>query len=184
MADAEQLHLTPIAASIDNAADWPEIAKQVESEAGLETLVTPETLTAMLAGAVALLFRADAARDMSPLRGTFADGVIAQRQRNAGCLQAAQPVAVRAHLIGAHTDTGHPTLRMKLAVHLLDRDGQETVMQQFWDLQLGAQATVGRPTCPNCGAPVAPGQLICEYCQADLRNVTDVPLLVSRLELY
>ena len=38
--------------------------------------------------------------------------------------------------------------------------------------------------CPNCGAPIARGELVCEHCRADVRSVVTVPLVVSRLELY
>ena len=55
---------------------------------------------------------------------------------------------------------------------------------QVWDLQLGTQVTIGQPQCPNCGAPLARGELICGHCHADVRSIVEAPIAVSRLELY
>jgi hypothetical protein len=184
MTTAEQLQVSPIPVSIDNVADWGEIAEQVARESGLPTVVTPEMLARMVGSAAALLFAADAAKDMNLLRGTFADPVIAQCQRNTGCLGGGQPASAAIRLIGAHMVDAHPVLRARLEVQVKGADGSESVAGQFWDLQLGAQATVGQSTCPNCGAPIADGDLICGHCRADVRDVIAVPLLVSRLELY
>ena len=63
---------------------------------------------------------------------------------------------------------------IQLADHLVD----------FWDLQVGGRATVAPSVCPNCGAPIARGELICTHCQTDVRSVVDTALLVSRVELY
>jgi NMD protein affecting ribosome stability and mRNA decay len=43
---------------------------------------------------------------------------------------------------------------------------------------------VGQQTCPNCGAPIGNGELVCGYCRTDVRSLVEVPLVVSRLELY
>jgi hypothetical protein len=180
MTTAEALKISPIAASIANPGEWEAITKQVAAESGLPTPVTPEILTGMIACAVPLLFDADAARDTNLLRGTFADSVIAQCQRNVGCLLGEQPESVLINLIGAHMVEAHATLRVRLAIHV---DG-ERVNTQFWDLQLGGEVTVGQATCPNCGAPIAQGALICEHCRADVRSVVKAPLVVSRLEMY
>jgi uncharacterized Zn finger protein (UPF0148 family) len=75
-------------------------------------------------------------------------------------------------------------LRVHLAIVAEYDQGARRVVSQFWDLQLGAQATVAQPSCPNCGAPLAQGELICAHCGTDVRSVVEVPLLVSRLELY
>jgi hypothetical protein len=184
MTTTEQLQLSPVSASIDNVEDWKEIAQQIASAAGLPTVVTPELVAGMIGSAVTLLFEGDAAKDMSILRGTFTDMVIAQCQRNAGGLLGGQPLAAVVHLVGAHMVDGHPVLRAHVAVQVQSSDGTRGVDNQFWDLQLGAQVTVGQATCPNCGAPIAKGELICGHCQADVRSVVEVPLVVSRLELY
>jgi hypothetical protein len=184
MTPTEQLQLIPIPASIDNLANWGEIAKQIASESGLPTEVTPELITGMLASAVPLLFEADAAKDMGPLRGTFTDLVIAQCQRNAGALMGEQPVSVVIDLVGAHIADGHPVLRARLLIQVQGGGGGQSVNRQFWDLQLGAQVTVGQSQCPNCGAPIGRGELICGHCGTDVRSVAKVPLVVSRLEIY
>jgi predicted amidophosphoribosyltransferase len=65
-----------------------------------------------------------------------------------------------------------------------DETGEQTVDRLFWDLELGGQVTVGQPTCPNCGAPIAAGELICDHCRTDVRTTVQVPLVVTRLEIY
>jgi hypothetical protein len=181
---AKQLPVTPIPASIENAEDWGQITQQILSGSGLPTVVTPALLVGTLGSAVPLLFAADAAKDMDLLRGTFADPVIAQCQRNLGCLEGQHPTAVVMHLVGAHMLEGHPVLRARLAIQVQGADPQRAVNSQFWDLQLGAQVTVGQLQCPNCGAPIAQGELICTHCRADVRSIVEVPIVVSRLELY
>lgn len=98
----------------------------------------------MIGSAVPLLFEADAAKDMNLLRGTFADAVIAQSQRNTGCLEGGHPTSAVVHLVGAHTVDGHCLLRAHLIIQVQDADGSQRVARQFWDLQLGAQVTVGQ----------------------------------------
>ena len=184
MTTAEGLKISPVAATIANPGEWEAIAKQIALESGLPTPVTPGILAGMVGSAVPLLFEADAARNTDLLRGTFADPVIAQCQRNVGSLLGETPLSVAVNLIGAHLVEAHPTLRVHLPIEVKSADGSESVNSQFWDLQLGAEVTVGQATCPNCGAPIAQGVLICEHCQADVRSVVKVPLVVSRLELY
>ncbi len=184
MTDTQSPQLTTIPVSIDNCADWQEIAGQLSAEAGLPTVLTPELVQGMIGSAVPLLFAADAARDMDLLRGTFADQVIAQCQRNSGSLAGAQPTSAIMHLAGAPMIDGHPALRVHVAVQVQDAADGESVSSQFWDHQPGAQVTVGRPICPNCGAPIASGALICGHCGTDVRGVVKMPLVVSRLELY
>ncbi len=176
--------LSAIPSSIDNEADWGEISQQIAAESGAPCTITPETIAAVLAGAVPVLFAADAADDVNLLRGTFADPVIAQCQRNVGCLQGGQPASVRAHLVGAHLAEGHPILRAHLSIELHGASDGQSASSQFWDLQLAAHTTVAQSSCPNCGAPLANGELICGHCGADVRTVVEVPLLVSRLEIY
>jgi hypothetical protein len=184
MTTAVQLKASPVPTTIANPGEWEAIAKQIAAESGLPTPVTPEILDGMISSAVPLLFEADAARDMDLLRGTFADPVIAQCQRNAGCLLGEQPESVLINLVGAHMVEAHATLRARLAIQVKSADGSESVNTQFWDLELGGEVTVGQATCPNCGAPIAQGALICEHCRADVRSVVKAPLVVSRLEMY
>jgi hypothetical protein len=184
MTSTQQLQVSPIPASIDNVGEWEVIARQIASESGLPTTVTPELLVGMIGSAVPLLFEADAAKDMNLLRGTFTDPVIAQCQRNAGSFADEQPISAVVDLVGAHMADGHPVLRARLSIQVQDADGSRSATNQFWDLQLGAQVTVGQSQCPNCGAPIATGELICGHCRADVRSVVEAPLVVSRLELY
>ncbi len=184
MAATTQLPLAPVATSIENASDWQAIAAQAQARAGAPTTVTPELLTGMIASAVPLLYEADARGDSGLLRGTFADAVIAQRGQNAGGLEGERPLGVTVRLVGVHGEGGHAVLRAHLAIRVADAAGGEHPRSQFWDLQLGGQALVGASSCPNCGAPVAPGHLICSHCQIDVRGTVEVPLVVSRLELY
>ena len=184
MSTTVQLQLPPIPASIENPDAWGTIAQQVSSASGVPLAVTPQQLTAMFGSAVPLLFESDRAGKSALLRGTFADLVIAQRQRNIGDLRGARPTAVTVHLVGAHMADAHPVLRAHLAVQVQLPSSNAGVFNQFWDVQLGAQVTVGAETCPNCGAPLASGELVCGYCHTDVRSVADVPLVVCRLELY
>ena len=180
----EQLQLAPIPVTIDNVKEWEGIAQQIASETGEPTVVTPELIVGMIASAVPLLFAADASKDVNLLRGTFTDPVIAQCQRNVGCLVADRPVSAVVDLVGAPRINGHTALRAHVAVQVRNADVSRTVNSQVWDLQLEAQVTVGQSTCPSCGAPLGKGELICGHCGTDVRSVTKVPLVVSRLELY
>jgi hypothetical protein len=179
-----QLQVAPIPATIDNVADWPQFAAQVESLAGAPPAVAPELIAGMLGSAVPLLFEADASANAGLLRGTFADSVIAQCERNPGNLMGERPLSVTAHLVGARMQDAHPLLRTHLLIAVKTAAGADGANSQFWDLQLGAQLTVGQATCPNCGAPIPQGQLICSHCGFDVRSVVQVPLVVARLELY
>jgi hypothetical protein len=188
VASDAQRALAPIAVSIENAGDWGQFAAQLTAATGVPTVATPELLSATIASAVPLLFEADAARAASRLRGTFADAVIAQCQRNAGALEGARPLSVSMRLVGTpHTGDARAALRVHLAIAITDAAGApcaQRLSSQFWDLELGGEATVGEVNCPNCGAPLARGELLCGHCGADARSVVAVPLLVSRLELY
>ena len=180
----QQVQVPPIPTTIDDPESWDETAQQLAAEAGLPTPITADVLTAMIGSAVPLLFEADATRNMDLLRGTFADPVIAQCQRNAGCLQGDQPTSAVIHLVGAPLVAGHPVLRLHLVIQLQSADPTRTAEAQFWDLEPGAQTVVGQTTCPNCGAPITTGALTCGHCGTDVREVVSVPLVVSRLEMY
>jgi hypothetical protein len=184
MSTAGHVEVAPIPASIDNVEQWGEIAQQIASETGIPTEITPEIIAAMLGSAVPMLFAADAAKDTNVMRGTFTDAVIAQCERNAGGLEGQQPTAATISLVGAHMQKGQAVVRARVAIHVRDAAGTESMTNQFWDLQIGAQLTVGQPTCPNCGAPITKGALACEHCGADVRGTVHVPLAVSKLELY
>lgn len=181
----QQQAAAPIPASIENANEWDAYARELSADTGLPTQLTPELVANVIGGAVPLLFAADASPgDMSSLRGTFSDQVIVQCRRNHGDLSGARPTSVSAQMTGTPHVDGHAVLRMHLTIRVVDSAGREGVTRHFWDLQLNTQAIVGQAECPNCGAPVPKGELICEHCQADVRQLVATPLIVSRLELY
>jgi len=173
-----------IPASIENSEAWESIAASVETRTGLPAVATAEMIAGMIAGAVALLFAADATGTPGLLRGTFADRLVAQCAHNRGNLMGEEPLSALITLIGVHMMDGHAVVRVRLTISVRTTEGAHSVNRQFWDLQLGGQVTVAQPTCPNCGAPIGTGELICGHCRADVRSVADVPVVVSRLEIY
>lgn len=181
---AQQLQLAPIPASLDNPGDWDAIAGQVTHETGLPLTAGPDALLAMIGSAVPLLVAAQAAGDAGVLRGTFADPVVAQCQRNRAVLLTGTPDTALVHLVGARVVSDRPVLRVHVVIHGADATGTPTVDRQFWDIQLGGEVTVGQQACPNCGAPVDPGELVCGHCRTDVRVTAHVPLVITRLELY
>jgi uncharacterized protein (UPF0212 family) len=180
----QPLQLSPITASIDNPGDWESIARTLESATGLPVPVTPDLIQSAIAGAVPLLFEADATNRPGLLRGTFADPVVAQCQRNPGNLLGERPASVEINLVGAHLVATQSVVRTRLTIQVTTAEGGSSVNRQFWDLAFGSQVTVGQTTCPNCGAPLGQGELICGHCQTDVRRVVNVPLVVSHVELY
>jgi hypothetical protein len=184
MSATEQLQVAPVPVSVQNPEDWAELAGQIVAGTAMPTHLTPELIAGMTGTALPLLFAADAAGNADLLRGTFADPVVAQCLRNLGCLRGSRPVRVSVHMVGAHVLDGHPVVRIHLSIQTRDAGGNPGAQNQFWDLQSGAEVTVGQTTCPNCGAPLGMGELICGHCHTDVRSVANVPLLVSRLELY
>lgn len=184
MSVTAQLEIAPVPATIDNAADWDLLAHQITAGAGMPPVVTPEMIVGMVGSAVPLLFAADAARNLNLLRGTFSDPMVAQCTRNAGTLMGALPKAVVIHLAGSRVVDDHQVVRAHLSIKATEPEGKPTSSQQFWDLQFGGQVTVSQPSCPNCGAPVGRGELICGHCHTDVRSVVDVPIVVTRLDLY
>lgn len=184
MSVTEQPQIRPVPVSIENPEDWGMLSSQITAASALPTVLTPDLIAGMLGTAVPLLFTADAARNVDLLRGTFTDSVVAQCLRNLGSLAGAQPTQVVAHMVGSHVVDSHAVVRVRLTIRTHDPVGTPGVQNQFWDLQAGDQVTVGQPTCPNCGAPLGTGELVCSHCHTDVRTVANVPLAVSRLELY
>src|ERR1035437_2356627 len=105
-------------ASLDNPEQWDEITREIASIAsvsGSAPVISAETITDLVADAVALLFQADT--DVNPLRGTFNNQAIAQRVRNASFFQGIRPSSVAVHLVGATPgDDGQPVLRVHLTI--------------------------------------------------------------------
>lgn len=184
MSTTEPVLVAPVPASIDNAADWEVLSHQIAVGTAMPPAATPEMMVAMIGSAVPLLYAADQSRNPNVLRGTFADPIVAQCALNIGNLMGARPASVIVHLVGSRAVGGHPVVRVHLSIQHEEGGGGRGTDTQFWDLQLGAQVTVGQPNCPKCGAPMASGELVCSHCHTDVRDVVDVPIVVSRLELY
>ncbi len=184
MSATQSPSVAPVPASIDNPSEWQLLADQITRGTAMPPAVTPDMIVRMVGGGVPLLFAADGAHNANLLRGAFSDEVVAQCTRNSGVLAGARPVEVVVHLVGSRAVNGHPVIRTHLTIQAHDSDGRPATVHQFWDLQCGGQVTVGQSTCPNCGAPIDTGELVCGHCHVDVRNVVDVPLVVSRLELY
>jgi zinc ribbon protein len=176
--------LAPVPGSIDNPGDWPAVTQRITQLTALPMPVGPDQVLALVSSGVALMFEAQSSGNIELLRGVFAAPVVAQCQANADGLLSGHPTSVAVHLAAGRVVDGHGVLRLHLEVHGQRADGSACVDRQFWDLQLGAQVTVAKAACPNCGAPVAGGELICSHCGTDVRAVVDVPAVVSRLELY
>jgi len=184
MTMSDQARLSPVSVSIDNPEEWASIMDQMSADNGAPSVLTPELLTDTVGSAVPMLFDADVSGNMDPLRGIFADQVIAQCQHHSGCLNGDAPTSSVLHLVGTPMHEGRPALRVHLLIKTRGRDGSEGVNSQFWDFAVGAQVVVGQSTCPNCGAPLGDGQLICDHCHANVGRAVDAPLIVTRLELY
>ncbi len=184
MTMSDQVKLSPVSVSIENPEDWAGIVQQLSADAGAPSGLTPELLTGTVGSAVPVLFAADASGSMDLLRGTFAAQVIAQCQRHCGCLDGDTPGSVVLRLVGTPMNDGKTALRVHLLIRTRTSAGSGGANSQFWDFAVGAQATEGRTSCPNCGAPLNEGQLICDHCHGNVGRTVDVPLLVNRLELY
>jgi len=169
---------------LDDPDDWSDIAQQLAAASSMPGAITPDLLTTTVGSAVPILFAADRLADADILRGTFTDQVITQRRQQPGSLNGDTPVSVTLHLIGAPAHDGNLVIRAHLVIATLSPGGANRASSQFWDFTIDSQVVVGKAICPNCGAPVPEGQLICEHCHADVRQVVSAPLVVSRLELY
>lgn len=177
----------PVPCRLENPEDFSYISQELAAATGQQPTLTPEVLCEFVAGALSLLYAADASADVAPMRGVFSDAVIAQCARRLGSLQGEVPQSASVHLVGAPSDEdGRPVLRAHITLQLLTRSGQRRVERQFWDLALdGALVTVSaQASCPNCGAPLAPGTMFCSHCGQDVRAQEHVPLAVSALKLY
>ncbi len=179
-----QVAFPPVPTTVDNPDVWDEITSEYSAAAGVAPAVPLDAVAAMVGSAVPLVFAADASGDAGLLRGTFADPVVAQCERFAGSLGGATPESATVHLVGAPVRNGQPRIRIHVLVAARSVGGSESMTGEFWDLQLDGSATVGALQCPSCGAPVAPGALVCSHCRTDVRSAVRVPLLVDRLERY
>jgi hypothetical protein len=174
----------PVSGSIDNPGDWDAVTQRITQASGMPLALSPDELLAFVSSGVALVFEAQTSGDMNLLRGVFAAPVVGQCTMNADGLLGGRPRSVVVHLAAGRVADGHGIVRAHLEIHGERPDGTPSLDRQFWDLQIGAQVTVAQAACPNCGAPVGGGALICGHCGADVRSVVDAPAVVTRLELY
>ncbi len=184
MTMSDRATLSPVPLTIDNPEDWAGLNQQLSDGLGVPSGLSPELFSGVVASSVPLLFAADASGSMDLLRGAFTDPVIAQCQRNTGCLHGDTPESAVLHLVGTPMRDGKPVLRVHLTIMTRTPEGAGSANSQFWDFAVGASVTVGPASCPNCGAPLASGQLICDHCHTNVAQRVDAPLVVSRLELY
>jgi hypothetical protein len=176
--------LTPVTGSFDNREDWDAVTQRITQVTGMPLTVSPDDLLAMISSGVALMFEAQTSANANLLRGTLAAPVVAQCRVNIDGLLSGRPQSVVVHLAAGRVVDGRGVVRAHLEIHGVHPDGTPSIDRHFWDLQLGAEVTVAQTTCPNCGAPVAGGELVCTHCGTDVRTVTPVPAVVTRLELY
>lgn len=177
-------HLSPVPTTVDEPGDWADIAGRLAPGPGDHPPVTLDAVVAFLASAVPLLFEFEASGDTGLLQGVFAGSVIDQCQRTRGAMAGERPVTTRVHLVGIPPHAVTPALRVHLAVAVRSPDGGAGTASMFWDLQPDAQVTVGRSTCPSCGAPLGQGWLVCDHCGVDVRDTVTAPFVVSRIEMY
>ncbi len=176
--------LATVAVVLDNPEDWSDVARQLAAASSIAGAITPELLTMTVGSAVPIMFAADRSGDADILRGTFSDQVISQRRQHPGSFDGDTPVSVTLHLIGAPMQGGKPVIRVHLVVATRSDDGGNRASSQFWDFTVDSQVVVGQALCPNCGAPIPEGELVCDHCHTDVRQVVSAPLVVSRLEFY
>jgi hypothetical protein len=154
-----------------------------------ELTITPslEELGNFLGGAVALWFLADAAgaSGTQALLGTFDKLLISRLARVNGQLQEVVPVAATMTLVSVATIEQDPTIRVRLHVVPTTPPSDLSVLEQFWDVLIDTKNAATAPTlCPNCGGPVAAGDLFCRHCRADLRPSSPSALLVTRITAF
>jgi hypothetical protein len=184
MTTPKSLQLTTLPVTVDNPDDWGEIERRIAAETGTAPAITPDVLAMTVGSAVPMLFAADGSGDADMLRGTFSDQVLTQRRNQLGSLGGEVPVSVTLHLVGAPSHDGHAVIRAHVVVATRSPDGSSETTGMFWDLSVDTQVVVGQSSCPNCGAPLAAGCLVCDHCHTDVRQVTNAPLVVTRLEMY
>jgi hypothetical protein len=182
--EPEHGQLPSIQVTVDNPEVWAEIALHFATRTGTPLSSDLAALTSLVASGVTLLFEADATGSVDLLRGTFSDQLVAQCERNLGCLHGDRPTSAMVHLVGVPESTREASIRTRVMVAVTELDGQSGMRSQFWDLQADVSVVVGTSTCPNCGAQLQPGQLICGYCSTDVRRSLQVPFVVTKLEMY
>ncbi len=98
-----------------------------------------------------------------------------------------EPNLVEVNLVGLTPDQANKDfmeLRIHLTVHAADSDGSPVILQQFWDVSGNHSFEGSLSQCPNCGAPVEAGTIVCKYCHSDLRSESTATIFVSRVQSY
>ena len=184
MTDGGAAGLSAIPIEVENPDEWSEIYRELSAMHGVPPALTLDAVTALVASAVPILFHADATHSVDVMRGTFSNQVIAQCGAHLGCLLGVTPTSALLRLIGAPARRVPPVLRVRIIARTIAPQGHDVKISQFWDIEFDSETTVSMGTCPNCGAPLAAGQLVCSHCHSDARAKVEVPLLVNRLQIY
>jgi hypothetical protein len=169
--------------TVDNPADWGDITAAITRRTGTPPSVGLESLCRFVGDAVALLVDADKTGTFEELRRSFSPQVVAQLAAHPGDYAGCRPRAVRLTLIGAPHRDGDPVVRVRVRIELADAHDGGVESDQFWDVQMKATPEHTAPdVCPNCGAPLGAGALVCGFCRAEPGPSSATPLLVARLE--
>jgi hypothetical protein len=167
---------------IDNLADWTDMAKVLASDLSVQSTITPELITQFVGSAVKVLFSIGSIEQIGLARGVVSDHVLNQFEHLIGQLSGT-PVAVTVHLVSTPEDGDHYEVRIHVGVRV--NGGNAEVVWMVWDLMTDAAVAVAPSTCPNCGAPLENGVLICPFCHASvLPTAARSPLQITRLETY
>ncbi len=184
MTYADPGELTAIPTTVENPGEWSQIYQELSAAHGVPPAVTVDAIAAMVGSALPIFFHADATRGIDIMRGTFSNQVIAQCGAHLGCLGGARPTSALVRLIGAPARRDPPVLRVRVVARTVTPEGNDGTNSQFWDIEFDSETVVSKGACPNCGAPLAAGQLVCSYCHRDARTKVQVPLLVNRVQIY
>jgi zinc-ribbon domain len=169
--------------SVENPETWNEISRAITERTGLPPVTDLASVLGFVGASIRLVFEAENAQRPDTLRASFAEPVIAQLIRHGGGFIGSTPSAADVNLVGVPGSSGPPAVRLRIRITAANPAGQPSYLEQFWDVQMGGgTVTVGATTCPNCGAPLADGAIVCSYCRADTRSAQNVPLLVVKLE--
>lgn len=169
--------------TVDNPGDWASLAAKMGAEVGLPTHATREAVTNFVQHAASVLFVADASHNIDLLRSIFEEGVVESYRNLFGQFANATPQAYAVHLISSVPDNNRPDIRILVTISY-QRSGADRVSKMFWDLVFDTTLRVAAARCPNCGAAVEAGGLICTYCQHELSTTVAAAVAVSRVQEF
>jgi hypothetical protein len=182
--DGEPLPQVPV--TCENPEEWGPInaSRPALASGGNVPTMTLEGVQQLVSVGVPAMFAADATGDFSTLPGLFSDGAIGVLSINRGTFAGKRPHTVTVRLVGyPHDHAAEPHLRIHVQIEMADSAGQDAE-GQFWDIAQNVVTTTTKPVCPSCGAPTEPGAVVCRFCGADVRSVSNSPLMISKLQLY